>query len=286
MTPEQIFNSKPFQFGLKNIPNFENQVLIAKEAGTPISYEYLSAVRRSVIQEKWDIRNSKRRSTSTAAKATSDVSNKTAETAAITDAIVEPKRMSTRHDEATLKAKNPAHKQANTPDPKRQEHHSATEKLRGKGKKHTTKGTYTTKPKSHAKITSKIPVRSMMNKFKGASTVTKWAIGAAGAITLSYFVRSLDKVNTQLSTVPGTGGGIVWNPKKQYLPAHYMRGYDTIKESLTDFGSRVHLDKTVMKKIAPVPSSTRHSFVTNTSSIMRSNLSLAASNNAIKHTRY
>lgn len=284
MSPEQIFNSKAFQFGLRNIPNFEQQVITLKEMGIPLSYQQLNEIRRLSIQHKWNIRKEGR--SSTVSKGTSNVSDKPQETAALTDRTIDPKRMTNRHVEATLQAKSPGYQKANKPDPFNQDTHSVSEKVRKSTKKHTAKGKSAVKTKTHALVTSKIPTKAMMNKFKGMSPTIKFMIGFGATLGLAYLARSANSIGDIILPTPGVGFHFTWDPKRQYLPTHYQRGYDTIKESLTDFGSRVHLEKTAMKVIAPRPSSTRHARVTDTSSVMRSNMSLSAYNNAIKHTRY
>lgn len=74
--------------------------------------------------------------------------------------------------------------------------------------------------------------------------------------------------------------------RSAYLPGFYKTGYQDIKETLTDFGSRVNLDKTARRVIAKTPSSTRFGRVTNTNAVMNSNIALNLANNAINHTRY
>jgi len=71
-----------------------------------------------------------------------------------------------------------------------------------------------------------------------------------------------------------------------YLPGSYRRGFSEIKELTTDFGSRVHLDKTITKKLMTAINSTRNGFRTNTNAIINRNIALSAHKNAINHMRY
>jgi hypothetical protein len=76
-------------------------------------------------------------------------------------------------------------------------------------------------------------------------------------------------------------------PKQESaIPKKYQRGYDNISQTLTDFGSAVHLDKASQKVIVPYYSSTRDSVITSTSAITKGNIALASNKNAIRHTRY
>lgn len=70
------------------------------------------------------------------------------------------------------------------------------------------------------------------------------------------------------------------------LPSEYERGYDIIKQSLTDFGSPVNLSQTVQKTITPYVSTPRRAVYTTTGAVLAGNQALAASKNAINHTRY
>jgi len=75
----------------------------------------------------------------------------------------------------------------------------------------------------------------------------------------------------------------VYNDKA--IPDEYERGYDIIKENLTDFGSPVKLLKTVSKVIAPYHSSIRNNIITNTAAVINSNKSLLSYKRAIGHHR-
>ena len=81
-------------------------------------------------------------------------------------------------------------------------------------------------------------------------------------------------------------GTQMFDRRSAYLPDSYEEGFNDIKQSLTDFGSRVHLDKTISRVNITPPNSTRNALVTSTKSIMNNNIALKLSNNAINHTRY
>lgn len=70
------------------------------------------------------------------------------------------------------------------------------------------------------------------------------------------------------------------------IPDNYERGYDNIREQLSDFGSPLNLLKTASKVIVPYESTARKALVTDVNAIMRKNLSLQASKNAIRHHYY
>lgn len=91
----------------------------------------------------------------------------------------------------------------------------------------------------------------------------------------------------------GTSGpGFVNTPKlggfdsrNSYIPGSYQRGYHDIKEALTDFGSRVHLDRTIKSLVKPF-SSTRHNVTRTVNTVYNDNIALSMHKNAINHTRY
>jgi hypothetical protein len=70
------------------------------------------------------------------------------------------------------------------------------------------------------------------------------------------------------------------------IPKHYDKGYDILKENMTDFGSPVHLLKTAMKTITPYYSTVRKSITSSVNTITNKNLALFLSKHAIGHTRY
>jgi len=74
--------------------------------------------------------------------------------------------------------------------------------------------------------------------------------------------------------------------RSAYIPNSYKRGFDEIKSLTTDFGSKVHLNKTISKVMVTAKNSTRNSFRTTTGSITNKNIALKAHANAINHTRY
>ena len=73
--------------------------------------------------------------------------------------------------------------------------------------------------------------------------------------------------------------------RSSYIPGSYKRGYSDIKEALTDFGSRVHLDKTIKSLVKPI-NSTRHNVRQTVQSVQNDNIALFMHKNAINHTRY
>lgn len=77
----------------------------------------------------------------------------------------------------------------------------------------------------------------------------------------------------------------LFNPQPA-IPRNYDRGYDLLKENLTDFGSPVKLAKTANKTITPYKSTVRKAINTTTKSVTNSNVALALHNNAIKHHHY
>jgi len=74
--------------------------------------------------------------------------------------------------------------------------------------------------------------------------------------------------------------------RSAYMPTSYARGFDDIKKLSTDFGSKVHLDKTTTKVMVSPRNSTRSGYVTSTKSITNKNIALNLHANAINHTRY
>jgi len=76
-----------------------------------------------------------------------------------------------------------------------------------------------------------------------------------------------------------------FDSRSSYIPNSYKRGYSDIKEALTDFGSRVHLDKTIKSLVKPI-NSTRHNVIQTVQSVQNDNIALFMHKNAINHTRY
>ena len=75
-------------------------------------------------------------------------------------------------------------------------------------------------------------------------------------------------------------------PDKPAIPENYDRGYDNIREGITDYGSPLSLMKTTSHVLMPYKSTIRKAVITDVNSIMKKNLSLQASKNAIKHHQY
>lgn len=74
------------------------------------------------------------------------------------------------------------------------------------------------------------------------------------------------------------------NSQQRVIPKEYERGYDIIREQLTDFGSPLILSKAAQKVIIPYYSSVRSGIRTTVQS--QRNLALRLHDNAIGHTRY
>lgn len=151
-------------------------------------------------------------------------------------------------------------------------------------KVHTTVGKFTAKIKS-ATAPYKLNVGGLMNKFKGMSPLVKWGISIGAMMIMSNVVNSFaDRTYGNINSISQSMG--MWSRESTYMPEKYSRGYDTIKEHMTHFGSRVKLDKTAsMVNITPY-TSTRTGMVRTSNSIMNSNISLQMHKNAIKHYRY
>lgn len=83
-------------------------------------------------------------------------------------------------------------------------------------------------------------------------------------------------------------GGIISKtlPNTPAIPKNYDRGYDNIRESITDYGSPLSLMKTTSHVLMPYKSTVRKAVITDVNSIMKNNFSLQASKNAIKHHQY
>jgi len=70
------------------------------------------------------------------------------------------------------------------------------------------------------------------------------------------------------------------------IPEEYERGYDNIKQTLTDFGSPVKLAKAAQKVMVPYYSTTRSALRTNVNTVINHNYALASSKHAIRHMQY
>lgn len=154
-------------------------------------------------------------------------------------------------------------------------------KPKGRGPEHTTVGVSSVKPKSVTQPNTKLNVRGLINRFKGLSPRAKFiTVAAAGIASMMVFSR-----HTNYSPKLNISRNTHWDDNSSaYIPEKYLRGYDTIKENMTDFGSRVHLSKTVMKTLSKSFSSTRQSTVRTVNSVIRSNPVLSI--NPIGHNRY
>jgi len=180
-----------------------------------------------------------------------------------------------RHAEVTNITKDPSHQKASNPDPI----------IKPKSTKvHTTVGKDSVKIKSVLSPRA-LNVKGIMNKFNKASGWTKLTIGFGAALGMSWMANSFNRVRPRFTPTYISRDGLDYR-SSSYIPEKYSRGYDTIKESMTDFGSRVRLDKVSSKVNITPTNSTRSHFRTNIYSVTNSNIALNAHNNAIKHTRY
>ena len=131
--------------------------------------------------------------------------------------------------------------------------------------------------------------------------------GGLRKVTVEKATQTLHKINSGFfmkyaKTKIGKGGlilsgGIVaWNltqhflknrgPSQPAIPRNYDRGYDILKENMTDFGSPVKLAKAANKIITPYKSAVRRGTYTTTRSVRNKNLSLSLYDNAIAHHHY
>lgn len=70
------------------------------------------------------------------------------------------------------------------------------------------------------------------------------------------------------------------------IPKHYEKGYDVMRQSMTEFGSPVKLSKAAAKVIMPYCSTVRKATKTNVKTVIDKNFALFSSKNAIRHTGY
>jgi len=141
--------------------------------------------------------------------------------------------------------------------------------------------------KSVTKIFKNNP--SMANFNKTLSTFLKnnkkGILGGSAVIAGMWILNKSHKQNRR-PNISVNQGGISFGRSSAYIPDSYKKGFNEIKEMTTDFGSKVHLDKTISKVMISPPNTTRQHFTTNTNSVINSNLALNAHSNAINHTRY
>jgi len=178
--------------------------------------------------------------------------------------------------------KDPSHGKSG-PDPLKETTHSVTEKVRANKTKVTAPKPDVVKVKS-VKSPRKLSPMGLMNKFKGASGWAKLTVGFGVAVGMTWFANSLNRTKTRFS--PTYQRRSIDARSSAYIPEKYTRGYDTIKESFTDFGSKVKLNKVAGKVNVTPSNTTRNGFMTSINSVTRSNLSFQLHDNAINHTRY
>jgi hypothetical protein len=178
--------------------------------------------------------------------------------------------------------RDPSHGKSG-PDPLKESTHTVTEKVRGNKQKHTTIGKDSVKVKS-VSSPRKMSTMGIINKFNKASGWAKLTVGFGVAMGMMWFANSLNRTRTRFS--PTYQRRSIDARSSAYIPEKYTRGYDTIKESFTDFGSSVKLNKVAGKVNVTPSNTTRNGFRTSSNSVTRSNLSFQLYDNAINHTRY
>jgi hypothetical protein len=180
---------------------------------------------------------------------------------------------SMRHRLFELGATTPGFKWFLKPDPINRMHQSVSSRVRDIKKTVKTVGKDSVKVKS---VTSPLIQNAgkVVNRFKGLS-----GKGKAGVIFGSVLVMGMFLGGSKKNIYNRSIGS-------NYLPEKYSRGYDTIKENMTDFGSRVHLSKTASKVNITPRNTTRDATIRTTSSVTNSNISLQMHKGAIGHTRY
>jgi len=189
-----------------------------------------------------------------------------------------------RNIEAGNVLKDPSYQKANKPDPLKEGNSNVTKRVRNNRTKHTMVNKETVKVKS-AMSPRILNTKGLINKFRGSSGWAKLAIGLGVTLGMSWFINSFNKIRPRFNPTNISNNRPDYRGSS-YIPEKYSRGYDTIKESLTDFGSKVKLNK-VSSKVNVTPyNTTRNAFKTSVNSIINSNLALNAHNNAINHTRY
>lgn len=180
---------------------------------------------------------------------------------------------SMRHRLFELGAKTPGFKWFLKPDPINRMHQSVSSKVRNVTKTVSAVGKDTVKIKT---ATSPLihNAGKVVNRFKGMSGKGKAGIIFGSMMVMGMFLGGA-KRNIYHRGV-----------SSNYLPEKYSRGYDTIKENMTDFGSRVHLSKTASKVNVTPRNTTRDATRRTVNSVTNANVALQMHKNAIGHTRY
>jgi hypothetical protein len=115
-------------------------------------------------------------------------------------------------------------------------------------------------------VTNATRIKSRIGEF--SKTHKKGLALTIGAVTAFGMVgRMLGGGGPNLSINPTTR---LDSSRNAYMPQSYRQAYDDIKRSQTDFGSRVHLNKTINKFIQTSINSTRHHTKTTVQSIINS----------------
>lgn len=124
-----------------------------------------------------------------------------------------------------------------------------------------------------------IPKFIKNSKYYGKASVilkNKWArrgIQIGLSIAIFNITRSaLDKITKPF--------------QQPVIPEHYDKGYDIIRENMTDFGSPINLARATHKQINQYHSTSRKTTYTTVDTVKNNNLALRASKRAIRHTEY
>lgn len=178
-----------------------------------------------------------------------------------------------RHTLHTLASKIPGFFNILKPDPKSRLHQAVSSKVRDSKKAVSVAAETAVKVKT-AMTPRVVDAMKLLSKFKNRIPISKFGAVTGGALILGIFATKF------LSGL--------WNSNQgsNYIPDKYSRGYDTIKESMTDFGSRVFLSKTASKVNVTPRNTTRNALIRTTNSVCDSNLAFRLHKNAINHTRY
>jgi len=139
---------------------------------------------------------------------------------------------------------------------------------------------------SDGKIKVAAELKSASNSFTKLvgkrPIVSKVVVGSAIALISFNFIKNkVNRLFSQDTSQRKSPYGLI----EPIIPDYYNRGYDSIKENLTDFGSPVK-STVAQKTITPYKSSVRRAVKTTTNSVMRKNMALTMHSNAIQHNRY
>lgn len=126
-------------------------------------------------------------------------------------------------------------------------------------------------------------IKHMNKKIKIGKTWSKMAVGLGIALGLSYLSSKM--MGTSNIALPSSNPVTFDARSSAYLPEKYSRGYDTMKETMTPFGSSTMLSKTKMS-LNHMKTSQRKGMVKTTRGILKSAIPFKLSDGAIGHMRY